>query len=31
MKNKFIDLLEAEYDELKLGLSKAPIEGEGTP
>lgn len=31
MNNEFTELLEYEYDELKLGLSKASIEGKGTP
>lgn len=31
MNNEFIKLLEIEYQELKLGLSKASIEGKGTP
>ena len=31
MNSDFIRLLELEYKELKLGLSKASIEGKGTP
>lgn len=31
MNDEFIKLLELEYEELKLGLSKASIEGKGTP
>ena len=31
MSEDFIKLLELEYQELKLGLSKASIEGKGTP
>ena len=31
MNEEFIKLLELEYNELKLGLSKASIEGKGTP
>ena len=31
MNDEFIKLLELEYDELKLGLTKASVEGKGTP
>ena len=31
MNDEFIKLLELEYQELKLGLSKASVEGKGTP
>lgn len=31
MNDEFIKLLELEYEELKLGLAKASVEGKGTP